>query len=160
MLSEHKLEVLRAVEASELPVREVLDQLEIPRSTYYRWRSQFRKEGVGRTPGPPPGIETGLESDPAPRTAPNPGDRLVVSREVPTGGELPGDGLLRVYGFGILGLPDSEGRRSDPGGSTSELPCRIGVSDSDHRDQPAVANGCDLSSGQELGLVLSDLGTG
>ena len=36
MLSEHKLEVLRAVEASELPVLEVLDQLEIPRSTYYR----------------------------------------------------------------------------------------------------------------------------
>ena len=35
MLSEHKLEVLRAVEASELPVLEVLDQLEIPRSTYY-----------------------------------------------------------------------------------------------------------------------------
>ena len=30
MLSEHKLEVLRTVEASELPVREVLDQLEIP----------------------------------------------------------------------------------------------------------------------------------
>ena len=28
MLSEHKLEVLRTVEASELPVREVLDQLE------------------------------------------------------------------------------------------------------------------------------------
>ena len=33
MLSEHKLEVLRAVEASELPVLKVLDQLEIPRST-------------------------------------------------------------------------------------------------------------------------------
>ena len=45
MLSEHKLEVLRAVEASELPVREVLDQLEIPRSTYYRWRHHFRKRG-------------------------------------------------------------------------------------------------------------------
>lgn len=33
MLSEHKLEVLRAVEASELSVGEVLAQLEIPRST-------------------------------------------------------------------------------------------------------------------------------
>ena len=43
MLGEHKLEVLRTVEASELPVREVLDQLEIPRSTYYRWRHHFRK---------------------------------------------------------------------------------------------------------------------
>ena len=36
MLSEHKLKVLRAVEASELPVLEVLDQFEIPGSTYYR----------------------------------------------------------------------------------------------------------------------------
>ena len=32
MLSEHKPEVLRAVEASDFPVREVLAQLEIPRS--------------------------------------------------------------------------------------------------------------------------------
>ena len=78
----------------------------------------------------------------------------------PTGGELPGDRSLRVYGFGILGLPDPEGRRTDPGGSSPELPCRIGVSDQDHQDQPAVANGCDLSSGQELGLVLFNLGTG
>ena len=61
MLSEHKLEVLRAVEASGLPVREVLRQLEIPRSTYYRWRHSLSKEGVGWTPGPPPGIQTGLE---------------------------------------------------------------------------------------------------
>ncbi len=35
MLCEHKLEVLRAVEVSELPVLKVLDQLEIPSSTYY-----------------------------------------------------------------------------------------------------------------------------
>ena len=55
MLSEHKLEVLRAVEASELPVREVLDQLEIPRSTYYRWRSQFRRRGLAGLRDRPPG---------------------------------------------------------------------------------------------------------
>ena len=48
----------------------------------------------------------------------------------------------------------------DPGGSTPELSGRIGISDQDHPDQPAVANGCDLSAGQELGLVLSDLGPG
>jgi len=45
MFSEHKLEVLRVVEASELRVRDVLDQLEISRSTYYRWRYSFRKRG-------------------------------------------------------------------------------------------------------------------
>ena len=92
MLSEHKLEVLRTVEASELPVREVLDQLEIPRSTYYRWRHHFRKRGVGRLAGPSPRIRTGLESDPAQRTGPNPGDGAAVSRVVLTRSELPGDG--------------------------------------------------------------------
>ena len=92
MLSEHKLEVLRAVEASELPVLEVLDQLEIPRSTYYRWRHHFRRRGLAGLAGPSPGIETGLESDPAQRTGPDPGDGIVVSRVVPTGSELPGDG--------------------------------------------------------------------
>ena len=106
MLSEHKLEVLRAVEASELPVRKALDQLEIPRSTYYRWRHHFRRRGLVGLRDRPPGSRTGLESDPAPRTGPNPGDSPVVSRVVPQGGELPGDGYVRVYGFGILGLPD------------------------------------------------------
>jgi len=118
------------------------------------------KEGVGGTAGPASGIQTGLESDLAPRTGPDPGNSIVVSREVPTGGELPGNGPLRVYGVGILGLPNPEGRRTDPGGSTPEFSGRIGVSNPDHENQPAVANGCDLSSGQKLGLVLSDLGPG
>ena len=55
MLSEHKLEVLRAVEASELPVREALAQLEIPRSTYYRWRYHFRRRGLAGLRDRPPG---------------------------------------------------------------------------------------------------------
>ena len=55
MLSEHKLEVLRVVEATALPVWKVLDQLEIPRSTYYRWRHQFRKRGLAGLRERPPG---------------------------------------------------------------------------------------------------------
>ena len=55
MLSEHKLEVLRAVEASELPVLEVLDQLEIPGSTYDRWRHHFRRRGLAGLRDRPPG---------------------------------------------------------------------------------------------------------
>ena len=55
MLSEHKLEVLRAVEASELPIRKVLDQLEIPCSTYYRWRHSFRQRGLAGLRDRPPG---------------------------------------------------------------------------------------------------------
>lgn len=46
MSAEHKLEVLRAVEGSGLPVRQVLGQLGIASSTYYRWRARFRREGT------------------------------------------------------------------------------------------------------------------
>ena len=55
MASEHKLEVLRAVEASDLPVQEILDQLKIPRSTYYRWRRNFRRRGLAGLRDRPPG---------------------------------------------------------------------------------------------------------
>jgi len=45
MTAESKLEVLRAVEGAGLPVNQVLSQLTIARSTYYRWRHSFRQRG-------------------------------------------------------------------------------------------------------------------
>ena len=45
MAAAMKLEVLRAVEAGPLPVQRTLAQLGIPRSTYYRWRANFRRRG-------------------------------------------------------------------------------------------------------------------
>jgi len=45
MTAELKLEVLRAVPGSGLPVKKVLSQLGIARSTYYRWRQRFRSSG-------------------------------------------------------------------------------------------------------------------
>ena len=45
MAAEFKLEILRAVEACSLPVEQSLRQLGIPRSTYYRWRRNFRRRG-------------------------------------------------------------------------------------------------------------------
>ena len=45
MTAESKLEVLRAVQWAGLPVRQVLSQLGIARSTYYRWRQSFRCRG-------------------------------------------------------------------------------------------------------------------
>jgi putative transposase len=45
MTAESKLEVLRAVEGAGLPVKQVLSQLSIARSTYYRWRHSFRQRG-------------------------------------------------------------------------------------------------------------------
>jgi len=45
MSGEHKLEVLRAVEGSGLPVKQALSQLGIRKSTYYHWRRKFRSKG-------------------------------------------------------------------------------------------------------------------
>ena len=42
-----KLEILRSVETSGLPVRQALERLAVPPSTYYRWRNRFRREGTG-----------------------------------------------------------------------------------------------------------------
>jgi len=45
MRAQKKLEVLRAVEGSTLPVRDALAWLELAPSTYYRWRRRFRMKG-------------------------------------------------------------------------------------------------------------------
>ena len=45
MTAESKLEVLRAVQGAGLPVTQVLSQLGMARSTYYRWRRSFRRRG-------------------------------------------------------------------------------------------------------------------
>jgi transposase-like protein len=45
MSAQQKLEILRAVEGSPLPVREALERLDVPPSTYYRWRRKFRGDG-------------------------------------------------------------------------------------------------------------------
>ena len=92
MLSEHKLEVLRAVEAAELPVREGAGSTGDPAVNLLSVEAELLKKGDGGTSGPSPRIETGLESDPAQGTGPDSGDGAVVSRVVPEGGELPSDG--------------------------------------------------------------------
>src|SRR4249920_975757 len=40
-----KLEIIRLVEQSHLPVRRTLGQIEIPRSTFYRWYDQYQTDG-------------------------------------------------------------------------------------------------------------------
>jgi putative transposase len=46
MTPEQKLEILGAVESSPLPAKEALLRLEVPFSTYYRWRNKFRRAGI------------------------------------------------------------------------------------------------------------------
>jgi transposase InsO family protein len=45
MNMDEKLALLRAVEASGFAITEALERLDVPRSTYYRWRAKFRKYG-------------------------------------------------------------------------------------------------------------------
>lgn len=45
MGAEEKLEILRLVACSPLPTTQALARLDLPPSTYYRWRRQFRASG-------------------------------------------------------------------------------------------------------------------
>ena len=46
MSQQHKLEALRLIESSGLPVCSSLKRLGVSRSTYYRWRRKFRRMGM------------------------------------------------------------------------------------------------------------------
>jgi len=46
MRPEQKLQILRAVESSPFSVRDALARLDVPVSTYYRWRHRFRRQGI------------------------------------------------------------------------------------------------------------------
>jgi transposase-like protein len=41
-----KLEIIRLVEQSALPVRRTLDQLGIPKSTFYAWYDRYQTGGL------------------------------------------------------------------------------------------------------------------
>jgi len=45
MSMQQKLSILRLIEASPLPVKQTLGQLDLPASTYYRWQRRFRNTG-------------------------------------------------------------------------------------------------------------------
>jgi putative transposase len=51
-----KLEIIRLVEESELPLKRTLDELEVPRSTFYRWYDRYQAAGydglADQKPGP------------------------------------------------------------------------------------------------------------
>ena len=42
-----KLEIIRTVEGSHLPVKQTLDMLGIPRTTFYRWYDLYVDGGLG-----------------------------------------------------------------------------------------------------------------
>ena len=42
---EEKMEIIQLVEHSSLPIRQTLKELDIPRSTFYRWYTKYQEEG-------------------------------------------------------------------------------------------------------------------
>ena len=44
-LASEKLEIIRLVERSHLPVRRTLEKLAIPRATFYHWYDLYRSDG-------------------------------------------------------------------------------------------------------------------
>jgi transposase-like protein len=53
MTAAEKREAIRLVEESDLSVRRTLRELQLPRTTFYRWYRRYRAEGTeGLTPRP------------------------------------------------------------------------------------------------------------
>ena len=44
--SEEKLEIIHLVENSELSIKQTLEELDVPRSTFYSWCRRYQEEGV------------------------------------------------------------------------------------------------------------------
>lgn len=41
-----KMEILRAVESSGFPIAKALALIDVPQSSYYRWKRKFRVDGL------------------------------------------------------------------------------------------------------------------
>ena len=65
-----KMELIRLVEGSDLPVRRTLRELGVPRSTFYDWYQRYREHGRGGLEPRQPQIPGPVESDPAPGCGP------------------------------------------------------------------------------------------
>lgn len=49
-----KMEIIRLVEGSDLPISRTLRELDVPRSTFYRWYGRYKKEGYDGLANRPP----------------------------------------------------------------------------------------------------------
>ena len=49
-----KMEIIRLVEESELPVKRTLEELDVPKSTFYRWYRQYAESGYDGLASQPP----------------------------------------------------------------------------------------------------------
>jgi transposase-like protein len=68
-----KLEIIRLVEQSHLPVRRTLEQIGVSRPTFYRWYDRYQTGGPGGAGGQVIAAEPRLEPDPGRNPPANPG---------------------------------------------------------------------------------------
>jgi putative transposase len=53
-----KMDIIRLVEESDWPVKRTLDELGVPRSTFYRWYDRYLAEGYDGLADRKPGCQT------------------------------------------------------------------------------------------------------
>ena len=157
MSKDQKLDILRAVMSSDLPAQKALAILDVPRSTYYRWRRHWRRMGLA-----------GLH-DSKPRRAacwnkllPEQMDKILEiatfqpdwpSRQI----------ACHISDYEGFSVSESTVYRTlkkevwpDPRSSAEDLPGFQGVSQQNPAGESTLANRCDLPEGGSLGLVLFD----
>ena len=150
-----KLEIIRLVEQSSLPVRRTLEKLGIPRATFYRWYDRYSRGGPealnDRSPRPdrvrnriPDAVRDNLIELALDQPALSP--RELAVRFTDTG---------KLFCLRSFGLPPAEGARPDRQSVLHRHQGGRCVQGQDHCPQPAVANRLHLSEGDRLGLVLS-----
>ena len=150
-----KLEIIRLVEQSHLPVRRTLEKLGIPRATFYRWYDLYQTGGPealdDRSPRPDR-VWNRIPDDVRERII-EPGAGRAGTLAAGAGRALHRYGKL--FCVGGFGLSPAQGPRSDrqPGLHRHEGGRR--VQGQDHGAQPALADRLHLSEGHRLGMVLS-----
>jgi transposase-like protein len=51
-----KMQIIQLVEASELPITRTLQELDVPRSSFYRWYQRYQEEGYDRLANKKPAL--------------------------------------------------------------------------------------------------------
>ena len=149
-----KLEIIRLVEQSSLPVRHTLAKLGIPRATFYRWYDRHRSGGPealnDRSPRP----------DRVWNRIPDPVRQQILQLALDETALSPRELAVRFTDTKSYFVSEASVYRLLKAHDLITSPAFIVVKaadafkEQDHRAQPAVADRLHLSQGDRLGLVL------
>jgi len=148
-----KLEIIRLVEQSHLPVRRTLDKIGIPRPTFYRWYDLYRCGGPGALEDGRPG------PDRAWNRIPGEVQRKLVDLALEEPDLSPRELAVRFTDTEKYFVSEASAYRllkahdliASPATSLSRRPRSQGQ---DHGAQPALADRLHLSQGHRLGMAV------